>query len=516
MEPGLLANKLRYGVLGAGLIPDALTTIKLAAAEANGTGAQQASTDTRSEGEGGESLSGPSTTTVVRPKTGLAGKFTREEVLHILAETSRVQGLVQVEITSLVRRLLEAMPLSEKSGKKKKLKLSFLEAHEKIKELGLPREPLEERGMTDSQFQKVLASYEEDEEVMTATQSLLHPVGKTSDPEKVKEISVSKIVEIHQFMVQEMNKVLVDFLQLPTEVRRTFSAKACETTAELLVSIAVEQTLGVRCDDVEQAVLQYEQQLHEVMDFARCTEQLAQMMQHLTGAAQPRVDKEEFLVILKHLASSNQKGKAFAKKVHEDYRLKQCNIADAYRRFEAFAEEASRLPEGMEEMPELSTVEMQVCFSEYQEDEEVRRVWEQAGVENTVAMHSMMVGAMSLGRSAPSTPLLEDKKSRKFKPGDVLDMQELMVDELKRMTEASKEAIAGADLMWKAEVAVQMVQSLASAAVERRYGVSAEEMTLAGFQNAGTLQKNERFMRATEKQQEILMSLAKVCSQDSE
>merc|ERR1719229_709089 len=102
---------------------------------------------------------------------------------------------------------------------------------------------------------------------------------------------MDKIVEIHKFMVGEMQKVLQEFLQLPFDVRRSFTSKSCETTAELLVSIAVEQQLSVHCEDVEQAVIRYEQMLQGNAEFARCTEQLANMMQHLTSAAQPRVDK---------------------------------------------------------------------------------------------------------------------------------------------------------------------------------------------------------------------------------
>ena len=70
-------------------------------------------------------------------------------------------------------------------------------------------------------------------------------------------------------------------------------------------------------------------------------------------------------------------------------------------------------------------------------------------------------------------------------------------------TNKKKNSLSAGDGAWKSELAVQMVQALASAAVERRYGVSAEEMTAAGFQHAAQLQKNERFMRATEKQQEL-------------
>merc|ERR1719382_449421 len=166
---------------------------------------------------------------------------------------------------------------------------------------------------------------------------------------------MDKIIEIHQFMVQEMSKVLQEFLQLPQDVRRSFTGKGCETTAELLVSIAVEQQLAVRCEDVEQAVIQYEESLQGHPEFTRYTEQLANMMQHLIGAAQPRVQKAEFVSILQQMGDSTKKAKAFAKKLYEDYRSKSCNISEAYRRFHDFTEEAARAT-GSDEMPDLSSV----------------------------------------------------------------------------------------------------------------------------------------------------------------
>merc|ERR1719437_399977 len=80
---------------------------------------------------------------------------------------------------------------------------------------------------------------------------------------------MDKIIDIHQFMVTEMQKVLREFLQLPQDVRRSFTGKGCETTAELLVSIAVEQQLAVRCEDVEQAVIRYEEPLQGHPEFTR-------------------------------------------------------------------------------------------------------------------------------------------------------------------------------------------------------------------------------------------------------
>ncbi|CAE8617258.1 unnamed protein product [Polarella glacialis] len=351
--------------------------------------------------------------------------------------------------------------------------------------------------------------YEEDEEVMNKAQELMHPQGK-GDPERAKSITVDKIIEIHQFMVVEMQKVLTEFLSLPQESRRNYSSKACETTAELLVSIAVEQQLSVHCEDVEQAVIRHEDVLQRNQEFARCTEQLANMMQHLTGAAQPRVDKAHFVLVLKHMADSTQKAKVFAKKLYEDYRSKSCDIAQAYKRFEDFGESGDPPPAGVEDM---TPVEMQLCYDEYSTDPEVRTVWEAAGVENNLMMSSMMQSLMPGGKTSASSS--EERKGKKMKSSEIVEMQELMVDELKRTYEAAmKSPTASPKTLWRSEVAMQMVQALASAAVERRYGVTAEEMTMAGFQHAAILQKNERFVRATEKQQDILMSVARMCQNE--
>jgi len=315
-----------------------------------------------------------------------------------------------------------------------------------------------------------------------------------------------------------MQKVLQEFLELPQETRRSFTGKGCETTAELLVSIAVEQQLAVRCEDVEQAVIRYEEALQNHPEFSRYTEQLANMMQHLIGAAQPRVQKADFVQILQHMGDSTKKAKAFAKKLYEDYRSKACTIAEAYRRFDEFSEEAAKaLQANGEDMPDLSSVEMQLCYDEYRDDAEVKEAWDRSGAEMSLMMQASMTPMLTGGsRSSTSSPTNEERKGKKLKASEVVEMQELMVDEMKRMTEQAMHSFRDnqGKEPWKAEVTIQLVQALASAAVERRYGVSAEEMTLAGFQHAQTLQKNERFGRASEKQQDILMMLARLCGQD--
>ena len=55
-------------------------------------------------------------------------------------------------------------------------------------------------------------------------------------------------------------------------------------------------------------------------------------------------------------------------------------------------------------------------------------------------------------------------------------------------------------------------ETLASSAVERKYGSSEDEMAFAGFQHAPALRKSERVVQASREQQAIINSLAEVCS----
>lgn len=500
-EASILSEKLkRYGAVGVGIIPDSLATIRyLEATKATPPSVPPSGYPAEAASNGGR--------TSEKPPAGSV--LTRSEILKLLDETIRVQGIVQAEISQLARDL--AKDLKEKSeGKKKKKTIPIPEALRKIKELDLPRDPLEERNLTEEAFQKLLSEYEQDEEVTAKAQLLLHPEPK-GDVARARGISVEKIIEIHQFMVARMQKVLTEFLMLDQDTRRSFSHKACETTAELLVSIAVEQ-LGVHCEDVEQAVIWHEEVLGNHPEFARCTEQLASMMQHLTGSAQPRAEKADFLEVLRHMAEHSQKAKDFAKKVYEDYRAKSCTAAEAYKRFEDF----NASTPGKEGLEDMTPVELQLCYDEYREDPEVQQAWTKAGVENSIMMAASVQLLMKSGGAAPSSPPEEkiDKKGKKIKPSEIVEMQELMVDEMKRLCEACREAAKASSKPLKADIAMQMVQALASASVERRYGCSPEDMTMAGLQNAPTLQKNERFVRATEKQQEIIMTVANFCPEN--
>lgn len=206
------------------------------------------------------------------PATTSDSKLSREKLLELLPEIARVQSVVQQEICALARRSATS-----------KETLSFVEGHKRLSELDLPRDPLEDYGIDAFQL---LAGYEDDEEVMNCAQDVLQPSGR-GYPERAKSITIDKVVEVHKCMLRELTRVANEFKELPAEQRYAIKCKGCELTSELLVSIAVEEEFDVRCEDVEMASALHAEELQGNLDFAKCSEQLTEMMQELMTQAQP-------------------------------------------------------------------------------------------------------------------------------------------------------------------------------------------------------------------------------------
>jgi len=208
------------------------------------------------------------------PPTAAPVPLTKVRIIELLRDKTKVQKTWQKEITALARQLAQEKPRKP---------LSFVEGHKKILELALPKDPLEGCGV-DTEME-LIAGYEEDEEVMAEARELFEPTDR-GDPERLKIITPATIVKVHQCMAKELERVLEEFKSLPAEHRYNVG-KACETTMELLCSIAVERQMDIRCEDTEQAVLMHELELQQDPEFTRCSERISALMQEMIRQSRP-------------------------------------------------------------------------------------------------------------------------------------------------------------------------------------------------------------------------------------
>lgn len=161
--------------------------------------------------------------------------------------------------------------------------LSFLEAYQKIIQLKLPDEDtLDQYGISPEDFQQTVGGYAEvgDAEVMNAVQSMFAPAGK-ADADKASKIDKATLLDVHTFMVKQMESIVEEFNQLPAESVSSMPKKQRENAAELLVSVAVESSFKIRNEDIEEAMMLWGEQLQDDATMIDVQTKLASLMERL-------------------------------------------------------------------------------------------------------------------------------------------------------------------------------------------------------------------------------------------
>lgn len=196
--------------------------------------------------------------------------WTKGEVLAVLADVTRVQQSVQEAVSTVGQAHLK---------EREKDKLSFLEAHELIRQLGLPKDPLKDYGLTTDSFHQLLGSFQDDFDVVQGVQRMMHPPGR-GDRSRARRMSVQQIVQSHEAMVLVIQKMLKELRQMTPQELHLLDLQLLEATAELLSYLEVSN-LDLHPEDVEEAISINELQLQNSPDFAKCSEDLANLMQEL-------------------------------------------------------------------------------------------------------------------------------------------------------------------------------------------------------------------------------------------
>lgn len=437
-------------------------------------------------------------------KFGVLGGSVIPDSFALIQEPVK-KGLSRAELIDLLNEQIQHQEISTKAvgdlahtlSQQKKANLSFQDAYKKILELGLSKDPFEVHNVTESDVREEIIKYEDAEIERLAERLIPAPPPMGRPP---KNLSSEEVLNIHDFMAEQLGKIIRDFSSLSQEYRHKISQKGVEVTAELLVSVSVEKKFDVRSEDVESSLINHEEKLHNDQRFQQASQSLSAMMQALLAYAKPRLNKESFATLLEEMSVQGAEAKAFMKQLSLEYTGREISVTQAYERFNDFANNAKP----MSEM--LSPMEIRACYDAYKEHQDVQDAWERSGQEVQTTVQMMMTGTMN-----PSQLPAPTKKMKKLKAHDITSMQEFMVENLKSIVAEISQAVDSGCEPLKDELAVPLIQGLASAAVEKKYGINAEEMTMVGFQNAASLSTNERFLKATMEQQQILMQIPKIC-----
>jgi len=193
---------------------------------------------------------------------------TKEEVQQILNDIVESQEKMKVHMKELTRELLQKS-------------LTFEQTYQRIREVE-PDDPLEKYGLSMNDFDQLLNKHQNDPQIREGIGRIMGVSATSraaSDQEPV--IAVSKVVEVHKYMLEELEKLVKKFTELPK--KETFDLKTVTLAVQAVVGAHVEEKFSLTSEDIERAVINHHSQLATNQEFAtvnmRMQETMARLMQ---------------------------------------------------------------------------------------------------------------------------------------------------------------------------------------------------------------------------------------------
>jgi len=198
-------------------------------------------------------------------------ELAKSDVLEILRDIMKSQELMKAVMKDLTTDLIQNQ-------------LSFEQTYEKIKK-SQPDDPLERYGISMTDFDMLLEKHQLDPNVREAISRIMGAPSNVTLSQKVQTVPRKMIVQIHDFMLSELKKLVEEFQKHPD--RLSLDARTLTMTAQAIIGAKVETKFGLNSDEIESAVLFNHNALSSDTDFARINVQMQATMSQLMGAQFP-------------------------------------------------------------------------------------------------------------------------------------------------------------------------------------------------------------------------------------
>jgi len=198
-------------------------------------------------------------------------EMTRNDVLEILQDILKSQETMKTVMKSLTQELI-------------KNQLTLNQTYNKIK-VSQPEDPLDKYGVSMADFDVLLEKHQHDPNVRDAISRIMGAPSNMNLNSKIQGVSRKTIVQIHEFMLTELKKLVEEFQKHPD--RLTLDARTLTMTAQAIIGARVESKFGLTSDEIESAVLFNHSSLISDSEFARVNVQMQQTMSQLMGSQFP-------------------------------------------------------------------------------------------------------------------------------------------------------------------------------------------------------------------------------------
>lgn len=205
-----------------------------------------------------------------KPKGGSsrAQEITKDQVQEILKEIIKSQEQMKLYMKDLTQELLRD-------------ELTLKQTYERVRKIQ-PNDPLDKYGLSTMDFDQLLDRHQSDSNIRESIKKIMgapNPSGSAS--EKVQAITVRRIIDVHKFLLQELNAIMDDFQSLPDQ--DSYDLKTVTIAAQAIAGSKIEAKFGITSEDVESAVLMYHTMLATDQEFAAINIKIQHTMGKLVG-----------------------------------------------------------------------------------------------------------------------------------------------------------------------------------------------------------------------------------------
>lgn len=195
-------------------------------------------------------------------------EITKEQVRHILGEIIGAQEQMKGYLKELTQEMI-------------KTKMTFEEAYTKVKDVQ-PDDALEKHGLSMQDFDQLIEKYQSCPHIQEAITKIMGAPSPSSAPAGIRQsVSVDKIIEVHEFMLEQLQKLSNDFQALPNKA--SYDQKTVVITAQAIVGSTIEQKFELTSEDIESAVHEHHTELLGHQKFASININIQHTMTKLIG-----------------------------------------------------------------------------------------------------------------------------------------------------------------------------------------------------------------------------------------
>ncbi|KAF4684751.1 hypothetical protein FOZ60_007352 [Perkinsus olseni] len=237
---------------------------------------QDAATTT-SKDEQQQQASGTTTTTTAAAKVDI-DKISKAQVLEIMKAILASQDEMKQTMKVLTRDLAAAQAKGDTEA------LQFQNVYKKVQAVQ-PKDPLETYGLSMMEFDQLLDREQNDPQIRECIVEIMGGKIPEGGAQPTKQLSVKQIISIHEFMLQQLDRIVTEFSAMPESVRVNFDMKTVTIAAQAIVGSAVENKFSVSSDDIESAVMLNHAQLSVSQQFANINIKMQETMTKLMDQA---------------------------------------------------------------------------------------------------------------------------------------------------------------------------------------------------------------------------------------